>query len=63
GIGNERETISVNIYAIQKGQGEDIHLQENDIVIVPKSGVKAFLVGFRDTVKGLLGFGFSLGSL
>jgi len=63
GIGNERETISVNIYAIQKGQGEDIHLRENDIVIVPKSGVKAFLVGFRDTVKGLLGFGFSLGSL
>ncbi len=63
GIGNERETITVNIYAIQKGQSEDIYLQENDIVIVPKSGIKAFLVGFRDTIKGLLGFGISLGSL
>lgn len=63
GIGNERETITVNIYAIQKGQSEDIYLQENDIVIVPKSGIKAFLIGFRDTLKGLLGFGVSLGSL
>ena len=31
--------------------------------MVPKSGVKSFLIEFRDTVKGLLGFGFSLGSL
>lgn len=63
GIGNERETIAVNIYAIQKGENEDIYLLENDILIVPKSGIKAFLIGLKDTLTGTLGFGFSLGSL
>jgi polysaccharide export outer membrane protein len=61
--GTERETLSVDVYAIQKGEAEDTSLKENDIIIVPKSGVKGFLSGFRDTVKGLLGFGFSLGTL
>jgi polysaccharide export outer membrane protein len=63
GKDTEREVLSANVYAIQKGQSEDPYLKENDIIIVPKSGVKAFLIGFRDTVKGLLGFGFSLGPL
>jgi len=61
--GTEREILSVNVYAIQKGEAEDLYLKENDIIIVPQSGVKAFLVGFRDTIKGLLGFGVSLGTL
>jgi polysaccharide export outer membrane protein len=61
--GTERETLSVDVYAIQKGEAEDTNLRENDIIIVPKSGVKGFLAGFRDTVKGLIGFGFSLGTL
>jgi polysaccharide export outer membrane protein len=61
--GSERETLSVNVYAIQKGEAEDTNLRENDIIIVPKSGVKGFLIGLRDTVKGLMGFGFSLGTL
>jgi len=63
GKGGEKETISVNVYAIQKGESEDPYLKENDIIIVPKSGVKAFFIGLRDTVKGLIGFGFSLSSL
>jgi polysaccharide export outer membrane protein len=63
GRGKEKEILFANVYAIQKGQEEDFNLKENDIVIVPKSGVKAFLIGFRDTVKGIFGFGFSLGSL
>ena len=63
GKGNEREILSADIYAIQKGQSEDPALKENDILIVPKSGMKAFLIGLRDTVKGLLGFGVSLGAL
>jgi polysaccharide export outer membrane protein len=63
GKGNEREILSADIYAIQKGQSEDPVLKENDILIVPKSGMKAFLIGLRDTVKGLLGFGVSLGAL
>lgn len=58
-----KEILTVNLYAIQKGKAMDPYLQENDIVIVPQSGVKSFLFELRDTVKGLLGFGFSLGSL
>ncbi len=61
--GTEREILSVNVYAIQKGEGEDPYLKENDIIVVPKHGVKGFLTGFRDTVKGIFGLGFSLGSL
>ncbi len=63
GKGDDREVLSANLYAIQKGQSEDPALKENDIVIVPKSGMKAFLIGLRDTVKGLMGFGVSLGAL
>jgi len=59
----EREILSVDVYTIQRGESEDLYLKENDIIIVPKHGVKAFLTGVRDTFKGLLGFGFSLGSL
>jgi len=63
GKGNEREILSADIYAIQKGQSEDPTLKENDIVIVPKSGVKAFLLGVLDTLKGVMGFGVSLGTI
>jgi polysaccharide export outer membrane protein len=63
GKGSEREILSADIYAIQKGQSEDPALKENDILIVPKSGVKTFFIGLLDTVKGLVGFGFSLGAL
>jgi polysaccharide export outer membrane protein len=61
--GTDKEILSANVYAIQKGQEEDLHLKESDIIIVPKSGTKALLIELRDTVKGLLGFGFSLGTL
>ena len=60
--GTEREVLTVNVYAIQKGESEDPYLKENDIIIVPKHGVKAFLSGFRDTIRGFLGFGVSLAS-
>jgi polysaccharide export outer membrane protein len=63
GAGTEREILSVNVYAIQKGEKEDPYLKENDILIVPKSGMKVFLIGLRDTVKGLIGVGVSLGAL
>ena len=63
GKGGEKETLSANVYAIQKGESEDPYVKENDIIIVPKSGVKAFFIGLRDTVKGLVGFGFSLSAM
>lgn len=58
-----KEIISVNLNAIHKGKGDDLYLKENDIIIVPKSGAKSFLIELRDTFKGVFGFGFSLGSL
>lgn len=63
GEGDQERVISVDVTAIQKGEIKDVYLRENDIVIVPRSGVKAFLIEFRNTVSGLLGFGVSLGSL
>jgi polysaccharide export outer membrane protein len=61
--GVDKEILSADVYAIQKGQEKDLYLKENDIIIVPLSGTKAFLIELRDTVKGLMGFGFSLGAL
>ena len=63
GEGDEEEVLSVNVNAIQKGEIKDVYLKENDIVIVPASGVKTFLFELRDTIKGLFGFGVSLGTL
>ena len=61
--GTGKEIIPVDVYTIQKGQGEDLQLKENDVMFVPASGTKVFLIELRDTVKGLMGFGFSLGAL
>jgi polysaccharide export outer membrane protein len=61
--GTERETFTVNVYAIQKGETEDTNLRESDIIIVPRHGVKGFLTGFRDAFRETFGFGFSLGTL
>ena len=63
GQNGEGEVHPVNLHAIQKGKTKDVSLQENDIVIVPKSGVKNFLIEIRDTVRGIFGVGFSLGAL
>jgi polysaccharide export outer membrane protein len=61
--GTGREIITANIYAIQKGEREDINLTDNDIIIVPKHGAKAFLVGVRQTLTGVFTLGYSLGAL
>jgi polysaccharide export outer membrane protein len=61
--GTEREAFSVDVNAIQKGKVEDTNLKENDIIIIPKHGVKTFLIGLRDTFRGIMSFGYSLGSL
>ena len=63
GKGSEREILSADVYSIQKGESEDPTLKENDIVIVPKSGTKAFFFGVLDLVKGVMGFGVNLGAL
>jgi len=60
--GTGKEILTVNIYDIEKGQGEDLSLKENDIIIVPKSGSKVFFNELWDFLKGRVG-GFGLGSL
>jgi polysaccharide export outer membrane protein len=60
--GTGKEILTANVYSIQKGKKEDISLKENDIVIVPKSGVKTFLVGVKDIFRAAVGIGkYSVG--
>ena len=60
--GTEKEVLTFNVYAIQKGQNKDPYLRENDIIIVPTSGMKTFLVGVKDTFRAAFGIGkFSFG--
>jgi polysaccharide export outer membrane protein len=63
GENGEGEIHLVDLDAIQKGKNKDVYLVENDIVIVPKNGVKSFFIEMRDTVRGIFGVGFSLGTL
>ena len=61
--GTGREILSANVYAIQKGQEDDLYVKENDIIIVPRHGVKAFFVGIKETLTGVFSMGYSLGSI
>jgi len=58
--GDEKETMPVNVLMIQDGLAEDPYLQEGDILIVPTSPMKNFLIGLRDSIKGFFSFGFWL---
>ena len=53
-----KEIVTVDVYAIQDGKGEDVQMKENDIMFVPTSTTKAFLIEFRNTITGMMGFGF-----
>jgi polysaccharide export outer membrane protein len=55
--GTNKEVLTFNVYAIQKGKAEDPYLRENDIVFVPRSGVKTFLAGVKDTFRAAFGIG------
>jgi polysaccharide biosynthesis/export protein len=50
-----KEILSVNLEAVRDGQEMDLALKENDIVMVPKSGSKAFFVEFWEFLKGRVG--------
>jgi polysaccharide export outer membrane protein len=56
--GNKKEVIDVNYYNIVEGKAIDPYLKENDILIVPRSGVKNFWVGFRDFFRFSFGIGW-----
>lgn len=57
--GGTREVVSADYDAIRESADKDLHIKENDIIIVPKSGAKSFLSGFLNTIKGLVTFGAS----
>jgi polysaccharide export outer membrane protein len=55
--GTDKEILTFNAYEIQKGKAEDPYLRENDMIIVPTSGVKAFLSGVKNTFRAAFGIG------
>lgn len=52
-----RDVIKINYDSVKRGEKPDILLAENDIIIVPKSGIKTFFNDFLNTVKGFIAFG------
>lgn len=56
----EREVIMKNYDAISSGSEPDIVIAENDIIIVPESGMKNFFDGFLKTIRGFISFGAAL---
>lgn len=55
GRGDQKEVLTFNTYAIQKGDVSDPYLQENDVIFVPRSGTKTVLLEMWDFFKGPLG--------
>ncbi|OGW27667.1 MAG: hypothetical protein A2X59_11585 [Nitrospirae bacterium GWC2_42_7] len=53
----EKDIITVDYKAIRDGEKHDIQVAENDIIIVPESGIKNFFSGFAKTVRGAMSFG------
>lgn len=54
----EREVIIADYDEMMEGKKHDIFLTENDIIIVPKSGIKNFFNAFVNTIKGFISFGY-----
>jgi polysaccharide biosynthesis/export protein len=53
----ERDIIPVDYDAIRKGESPDIFIVENDIIIVPQSGIKNFFNGFINSLRGVFSIG------
>jgi polysaccharide biosynthesis/export protein len=53
----EREVVVADYDAIRTGNQPDILIAENDIIIVPQSGIKNFFNGFLNTIRGFVSFG------
>jgi polysaccharide export outer membrane protein len=55
--GTDKEVLTFNVYAIQKGKETDPYLKENDIIIVPSSAVKSTLTTVKDIFSATFGIG------
>jgi hypothetical protein len=61
GKGTGKKIILADVYDIQKGKKEDLYLEENDIVIVPQSGVKTVANEIWEVIKSpLVGLGLGV---
>lgn len=54
----QRRIIPVDLYALAKGEGQDVPLQENDIVVVPGSASKKVWSGLKSLFRGAIGVGY-----
>jgi polysaccharide export outer membrane protein len=52
-----RDLITIDYEAIKNGQREDIFIDLNDLIIVPKNGFKSFLVGIGTIFSGAVNLG------
>lgn len=52
----DREVLIADYDAIRSGEQADIPIVENDIIIVPLSGIKNFFSGFLNTIRGFVSF-------
>ena len=55
GKGDQKEVLTFDTYAIQKGEVVDPYLQENDVIFVPRSGTKTVLLEVWDFFKATFG--------
>ena len=55
GEGGKRYVIQVDLYKVKEGKIPDPTLQDNDVVVVPSSGMKVFVSRFLN----FFGFGFT----
>jgi len=55
GKGEQKEVLTFNAYAIEKGEAVDPYLQENDVIFVPRSGTKTVLMEIWDFFKSHVG--------
>ncbi len=53
----ERDIIGIDYEAIKNGELPDVILANNDIIIVPVSGIKNFFHGFISSLRGMISFG------
>ena len=53
-------TIPVNLNAIMAKQEPDIILQEQDVVFVPESAIRRFIIDFKNIVGGGMSVGYSV---
>ncbi len=56
------QTIPVDLMAVLAKQAPDIVLKENDVVFVPESAIRRYLLDFKQLVGGGLSLGYSAGA-